>query len=69
VSCPASIGLTAQEALDMCFVAGAHPNVRLFDLSEFNPKIDEYRTTRLVANMFYFFSMGVAKRVQNQKKN
>lgn len=38
VSCPASFGLTAAEACDMCLVAGANPRVRLMDLSEFNPK-------------------------------
>lgn len=38
VSCPGTIGLTAQEALAMCFVAGANPRVKMFDLSEFNPK-------------------------------
>jgi formiminoglutamase len=62
VSCPGTVGLTAQEALDMCFVAGRHPRVRLFDLSEFNPLADDYRTGRLVANMYYFFAQGLAQR-------
>lgn len=46
----------------MCFVAGSDPRVRLFDLSEFNPAVDDYRTGRLVANMWYWFCMGVAAR-------
>ena len=62
VSCPGNIGLSAAEALDMCFVAGSNPRVRLFDLSEFNPAVDDYRTGRLVANMWYWFCMGVASR-------
>ena len=48
----------------MCFVAGSHPRVRLFDLSEFNPRIDDYRTGRLVCNMWYYFCMGVASRLK-----
>jgi formiminoglutamase len=62
VSCPGSIGLTAQEAFDICRLAGACPQVRLIDLSEYNPLIEAYRTGRLVANMFYFFALGVAQR-------
>jgi len=69
VSCPGTIGLTAQEALDMCFVAGRNPRVRLFDLSEFNPHADEYRTGRLVANMWYWFNMGVAQREVDFQRN
>jgi len=62
VSAPAANGLSAQEALDICFAAGQHSNVKLFDLSEFNPLIEEYRTGRLVAFMFYYFVLGVASR-------
>jgi len=62
VSCPATIGLSAQEALDICFCAGQCKKVKLFDVSEFNPKIEDYRTGRLVANMFYFFVMGFSQR-------
>jgi len=62
VSCPAVIGLTSQEALDICFLAGKHENVRLLDFSEYNPVIEEDRTARLVVNMIYYFLMGVASR-------
>ena len=62
VSCPGAIGLSSDEALDICFDAGRHPNVALFDLSEFNPEIEEYRTGKLVAAMFYHFLMGRSKR-------
>jgi len=62
VSCPGAVGLTAQEALELCFTAGKHANVKLFDLSEYNPVIEEYRTGRLVANMFYFFALGLSMR-------
>jgi formiminoglutamase len=32
------------------------------DLSEYNPLVEEWRTGKLVANMFYYFCMGVAAR-------
>ncbi|KAI9221047.1 hypothetical protein BC828DRAFT_382096 [Blastocladiella britannica] len=62
VSCASPLGLSAQQALDICYVAGNHPAVRLFDLSEYNPEIEEYRTGRLVAFMFYHFCLGLATR-------
>jgi formiminoglutamase len=62
VSCPSPIGLTAMEALEICRIAGAHCKVSLFDLSEFNPTVEDYRTGKLVTQMFYFFTLGVATR-------
>ena len=62
VSCPAVIGLSAQEALDIAFAAGQHPYTRLLDLSEYNPTIEEDRTARLVSNIIYYFLMGVSSR-------
>lgn len=58
VSCPATVGLTAEEALDICYWAGKTPEVSLVDISEYNPAIESYRTGRLVANMFYYFLLG-----------
>ena len=66
VSCPATIGLSAQHALNMCLYAGIHNHVKLFDISEFNPRIEDYRTGRLVANMFYYFLLGYAIRKRNK---
>jgi formiminoglutamase len=77
VSCPGFIfhnilgivGLTAQEAFDICFEAGKNPKVKMFDLSEYNPKIEEYRTGKLVSFMFYYFAMGLSLRIsQNESK-
>ncbi len=62
VSCPGVMGLRAREALEMAFAAGAHPKVDLFDLSEYNPLIEEERTGRLAAGIFYYFCLGVASR-------
>jgi len=62
VSAPAAVGLTADEALQICFEAGKNPKVKLFDASEFNPEIEAYRTGRLLCLMFYFFLMGYSQR-------
>lgn len=65
VSCPAVIGLSAQNALDIAFAAGQHPKTRLLDLSEYNPTVEEDRTARLVSNIIYYFLMGVSSRVMS----
>ena len=62
VSCPAVIGLSSQEALDICMVSGKNIDTKLLDLSEFNAVVEEKRTSRLVATMIYYFLMGVASR-------
>ena len=62
VSCPAVIGLSAQEALDICMMSGKHLNTQILDLSEFNPSVEDKRTSRLVATMIYYFLMGLASR-------
>ncbi|KAJ3074626.1 hypothetical protein HDU98_010717 [Podochytrium sp. JEL0797] len=63
VSCPSPNGLSAKDALEICFEAGKDPRVVLFDLSELNPEVEEYRSARLTAMMFNYFLLGLAKRV------
>lgn len=62
VSCPAVIGLSAQEAFDICMISGKTAHTKMLDLSEFNPMVEEKRTSRLVATMIYYFLMGLASR-------
>ncbi|VDP89915.1 unnamed protein product [Echinostoma caproni] len=62
VSCPSPIGLTASEALGLCYEAGKCPMVDLMDLSEFNPRIESSQTGRLLINMIYHFLLGYAER-------
>jgi formiminoglutamase len=64
VSAPATFGISARDAVEMAFEAGLSPNVRMFDMSEFNPRVEEYRTAKLVTQMFYHFVCGVARRRQ-----
>lgn len=62
VSCPSPIGLTAEEAGDICFKSGLNRNVILMDLSEFCPEAEEYNTGKLLSWMFYQFVLGVSAR-------
>lgn len=62
VSCPSPIGLDAETALQCCLRAGMCKSVRLMDMSEFNPAVEDYNTGKLLATMFYNFVMGVSMR-------
>lgn len=64
VSCPSPIGLSADDALEMAYIAGKHENVALFDISELCPAAEEYRTPMLAAFMFYQFMIGYSKRTK-----
>ena len=66
VSCPATVGLSAEDAISICHRAGLSANTRLVDVSEMSPDIEGYRTPRLVVNMFYYFVLGVAMRKKLQ---
>lgn len=66
MSCPGAIGLSSDDALAICFAAGSDARVALFDLSEFNPDIEAYRTGKLVAAMLYHFLLGFSKRAARQ---
>ncbi len=65
VSAPATVGLTAQQACDIAFYAGQSFYVKLMDLSEYNPLIEEYRTGKLVTLIFYHFILGRAKAIRD----
>ena len=52
------MGLTSDDAYDICFAAGCDPRVRLADFSEFNPHVEGYVTGKLVANLFYQLCCG-----------
>ncbi|XP_057290840.1 formimidoylglutamase-like [Hydractinia symbiolongicarpus] len=55
-------GLTAEEVLSVALEAGRHSKTRVFDISEYNPEIEETRTGWLMKNLIYYFLMGVASR-------
>ena len=58
-------GFTSEEAIEICYIAGYYSNkIVAFDISEYNPFVEDWRTGRLVATMFYYFAMGYSKRLQ-----
>ena len=65
VSCPAVVGPSADEAQTIMRIAGEQTHLRLVDLSEFSPAVaspnEAYRTGRLVAMMFYYLLLGMAR--------
>jgi len=68
VSAPATVGFTAQQALDFAFHSGKSFNVKLMDLSEYNPVVEEYRTGKLVTQIFYHFLLGRATAIRDLEK-
>jgi len=62
VSCPSTRGISAEDALDICYQAGLSNNIRIFDISEFNPRIENSITPRLVVNMIIYFLMGLSNK-------
>eukprot|EP00762_Andalucia_godoyi_P006700 ANDGO_06152.mRNA.1 Formimidoylglutamase len=69
VSAPATYGLTAWDACQMLKNSGEDSRVVAVDMSEFNPLVEEYRTAKLVTQMFYHFVAGVAIRKQRRIAN
>ena len=67
VSAPSSFGLRAFDAVQICYEAGLSPNVKVIDVSELNPAVEGYRSPRLAVLMFYYFLLGVARRIHASK--
>ncbi|CAF1576511.1 unnamed protein product [Adineta ricciae] len=67
VSAPASVGLSAQQACDLAFIAGQSFHVKLMDMSEYNPIVEEYRTGKLITLIFYHFILGRAKAIRDSQ--
>lgn len=60
VSCSSPLGFTGEQALRICYNAGKCSNIKLMDMSEFNPAMGNCdKTGRLLATMFYYFLMGI----------
>lgn len=55
-------GLTSEEIIEILLLAGMQKNIVSVDLSEFNPASEDFRTGTLVANLIYFFLLGLSKR-------
>jgi len=55
-------GLTAEEAVEIGLLCGRQEKVRVIDITEFNPRIEDYRTGKLAASIFYYYLLGMSTR-------
>jgi arginase family enzyme len=55
-------GLSAEEAMQLCSMAGADQNVAIFDICGLNPDIEEVRSPMFVAQLAYSFILGFLRR-------
>lgn len=54
-------GLTTEEAIEICYLSGLYSNKLVaFDIAEYNPYVEDWRTGRLVATLFYYFTLGLS---------
>ena len=62
VSSPSVIGgLTDNEASEILWLAGKNKKVRMMDMVEFNPAVEDARTRKLVSYLFFKFCEGVSE--------
>lgn len=63
VSIPSVIGgLSEVESLEIMGIVGRNQKVRLVELLEYNPAVEDNRTRKLAVYMFYSFCKGVSER-------
>jgi arginase family enzyme len=55
-------GLSAQEATQVCLLAGADDNVAIFDICGLNPEVEDMKSPILVAQLTYAFIIGFLRR-------
>ena len=67
VSCPATVGITAADAMEICRRCGAHDGLTVVDFSELNPAVEDYRTPRLVVNLVYNLLLGYALKQKGKR--
>lgn len=57
-------GFSTEESVEICYLAGLHSQKLVaVDISEYNPFVEDWKTGRLVATMFYYFTLGLSKRL------
>ena len=58
-----SPGLSPTQAAGLAWAAGIDPRVVSFDIAEYNPFVEDQRSGRMVATLFYWFALGVSQRL------
>jgi len=63
VSAPSVVGgLTYDEAIELAYLAGRFEKVKLMDVSEFNPAVENKKTPQLIVDILYHFIKGISER-------
>ena len=64
-------GFSTEEAIKICYDAGlklaSTDIVRSIDICDYNPYVEDWRTGRLVATLFYYFTLGLSQGLQSRK--
>lgn len=56
-------GLNSEEIIEIMFLCGKNPNIFGVDLTDFNPRFEDYRTGFLLGYMIYYFNLGMMTRL------
>ena len=60
-------GLNSEEIIEIMMIAGRCEKIIGLDISDYNPKFEDFRTGLLLGNMIYFFSMGYSLRKKSKE--
>jgi formiminoglutamase len=53
--------IKTEEIIEICYLAGLKlTKLVAIDICEYNPFVEDWRTGRLVATMFYYFTLGLS---------
>lgn len=55
-------GISAEEIIEIAFLAGKNKKVISLDITEYCPGSEDYRTGILISNIIYYFVMGYSQR-------
>ena len=58
-----TVGLDREETMQIVYLSGLCPAVVGFEINEYNPAVEKFRTGTLVAQMFYELLMGIGSRI------
>lgn len=64
-------GFTTEETIKMCYDAGLLLGGKLtsVDICEYNPYVEDWRTGRQLATLFYYFALGLSEGLQKTIKS
>jgi formiminoglutamase len=54
--------ITSEEILEAMLMFGRNPRVKIIDITEFNPSVEDYNSSLLILNMIYYYLLGFASK-------